>query len=67
MLLTLLPTIFQPLAMYKTFAEGLLLVLFFLYLPQGLFGVIAKQIDRIRFRRSEPREVRAVLVGEQEG
>ena len=37
-LLTLLPTIFQPLAAYKTFAEGALLVLAVRYLPGGIFG-----------------------------
>ena len=45
-LLTLLPTVFQPLALYKTFASGLLLVAFFLYLPQGLFGWLAPRIQR---------------------
>ncbi len=35
-LLTLLPTVFQPLALCKTFASGALLVLSFLCLPQGL-------------------------------
>jgi branched-chain amino acid transport system permease protein len=37
-LLTLLPAAFQPLAIYKTVAEGLILVLIMLYLPGGLFG-----------------------------
>jgi branched-chain amino acid transport system permease protein len=40
-LLTLLPTLFQPFALYKTFAEGLLLVVCFLWLPEGLFGAAA--------------------------
>jgi branched-chain amino acid transport system permease protein len=40
-LLTLLPTVAQPLAYYKTFAEGLLLVCCFLYLPDGMFGTAA--------------------------
>ncbi len=40
LLLTLLPTVFQPLAIYKTFASGALLVASFLYLPQGLYGAI---------------------------
>ncbi len=40
LLLTLLPTVFQPLAIYKTFASGTLLVASFLYLPQGLYGAI---------------------------
>jgi len=44
--LTLLPTVFQPLALYKTFATGALLVLFFLYLPQGIFGWFAERLQR---------------------
>ena len=39
-LLTLLPEIFQPFALYKTFAEGALLVAAFLYLPNGIFGTL---------------------------
>jgi branched-chain amino acid transport system permease protein len=45
-LLTLLPTIFQPLALYKTLAEGALLVLAVRYLPGGIFGSIAKLVLR---------------------
>jgi branched-chain amino acid transport system permease protein len=41
-ILTILPTVFQPLAIYKTFASGLLLVLCFLFLPQGLFGLLVR-------------------------
>src|SRR5262249_38596752 len=37
-LLTLLPTVVQPLALYKTLAEGLLLALVARYLPGGIFG-----------------------------
>ena len=44
--LTLLPTVFQPLALYKTFATGALLVLFFLYLPEGIFGWFAGRLQR---------------------
>ena len=44
-ILTLLPTVFQPLAAYKTFATGLLLVLAVRYLPGGIFGTA---IDRLR-------------------
>lgn len=40
-LITMLPTIFQPFALYKTFAQGFLLVLAFRYLPSGLFGTAA--------------------------
>lgn len=41
-LLTLLPAIVQPLAAYKTVAEGVLLVAVLLYLPGGLAGVLAR-------------------------
>lgn len=37
-LITLLPTVFQPLALYKTLAEGAILVIVFRYLPEGLLG-----------------------------
>ena len=46
-LLTMLPTIFQPLALYKTLVSGGLLVLCFLYLPEGIFGVIARYLARL--------------------
>jgi branched-chain amino acid transport system permease protein len=49
-LLTLLPTMFQPLAIYKTFASGALLVASFLYLPQGLYGAVVQ----IAIRLSRP-------------
>lgn len=44
-ILTILPTVFQPLALYKTFASGGLLVLCFLYLPQGLYGKLAEWVS----------------------
>ena len=47
-LLTMLPTVFQPFALYKTFASGMLLVLSFLYLPQGLYGFGAGWLSRLR-------------------
>jgi len=53
-LLTLLPTVFQPLALYKTLASGALLVLCFLYLPQGVFGVLADALNRL-VRPASPR------------
>lgn len=46
-LLTLLPTLFQPFALYKTLLSGGLLVVCFLYMPQGLYGVIAAALDRL--------------------
>jgi branched-chain amino acid transport system permease protein len=45
-LLTLLPTVFQPLALYKTLAEGALLVLVVRYLPGGVFGTLARPLLR---------------------
>ncbi len=39
-LLTILPTVFQPLAIYKTLASGALLAGCSLYLPQGMFGLV---------------------------
>lgn len=46
-LLTLLPTVFQPLALYKTFFSGGLLILCFLYLPHGIYGVLASWLNRL--------------------
>jgi branched-chain amino acid transport system permease protein len=40
-LLTVLPTLFQPLVLYKTMAEGVLLLLTFRYLPGGVLGGLA--------------------------
>ncbi len=42
--LTLLPTVFAPLAQFKTLGTGLLLVVFSLYLPSGIFGLLARAI-----------------------
>ena len=42
--LTLLPTVFAPLAQFKTLGTGLLLIVFSLYLPSGLFGVLARSV-----------------------
>ena len=46
-LLTLLPAAFQPLAVYKTLAEGAILVLIMLYLPSGIFGGLLSAIQRL--------------------
>jgi branched-chain amino acid transport system permease protein len=45
-LLTLIPTVFQPLAIYKTLAAGLLLVVTVRYLPGGIFGTLAARLGR---------------------
>jgi branched-chain amino acid transport system permease protein len=47
LLLTMLPTIFAPLAIYKTFASGALLVASFLYLPQGIYGALVQMAVRL--------------------
>jgi branched-chain amino acid transport system permease protein len=52
-LLTLIPTVFQPFALYKTFAEGVLLVMCFLWLPEGMFGGIAMWIERLTGKKSD--------------
>jgi branched-chain amino acid transport system permease protein len=46
-LLTLLPTVIEPLAAYKTFATGALLVLAVRYLPGGMFGATADRLRRL--------------------
>jgi branched-chain amino acid transport system permease protein len=46
--LTLLPTLIQPLAVYKTLGSGLLLILFSLYMPSGIFGMLAGWLTRDR-------------------
>ena len=50
--LTLLPTLFQPLALYKTAGSGLLLILFSLYLPSGIYGTLVAWLTRDRSPRS---------------
>lgn len=53
-LLTILPTLFQPLALYKTLFSGGILILCFLYLPQGLYGAFAERLARWTTPRSAP-------------
>jgi branched-chain amino acid transport system permease protein len=50
-LLTLLPEIFQPFALYKRLAEGALLVLTFQYLPAGIYGSLVGWVSRLTARR----------------
>ena len=63
LLLTLLPVIFAPLAIYKTFASGALLVTSFLYLPQGLYGALVQIMTRLagssQQANASPKEARA--------
>jgi branched-chain amino acid transport system permease protein len=60
-LLTLVPTVFQPFALYKTFAEGLLLVLCFLWLPEGMFGSAAIWLTRLSSKRKAAMPAKAVV------
>ncbi len=46
LLIMLLPALSQSLATYKTLAVGLLLVVFFLKLPEGLFGLLVRTLAR---------------------
>jgi branched-chain amino acid transport system permease protein len=55
-LLTLLPTLVQSLALYKILAEGLLLVLAFSFLPEGMFGGLARLAERLRTPTATPLE-----------
>lgn len=51
-LLTIMPDMFQALRNYKTLASGGLLVLVFLYLPDGIFGALARLLT---FKKRQPR------------
>lgn len=44
LLITLLPALSESLATYKTLGAGLLLVVFFLRLPEGLFGLVVRLV-----------------------
>ncbi|HVA15627.1 MAG TPA: ABC transporter permease [Stellaceae bacterium] len=59
-LLTLIPTVFQPFALYKTFAEGVLLVMCFLWLPEGMFGSAAVWLGRLMPKRGPGRAAKAL-------
>lgn len=53
LLLTLLPVIFAPLAIYKTFASGALLVASFLHLPQGIYGALLQSLNHLGGSRED--------------
>jgi branched-chain amino acid transport system permease protein len=59
--LTLLPVLFQPLAAYKTLAEGLLLVLVIRYMPEGVLG---RAWVGFTTPRARPAALAAVAAGE---
>lgn len=46
-LITLLPIVFQPIAAYKTLAEGAILVLAFQFLPDGMMGGMWRLLARL--------------------
>ncbi|HUZ67265.1 MAG TPA: branched-chain amino acid ABC transporter permease, partial [Beijerinckiaceae bacterium] len=54
MVLTILPTLVQDLAVYKTAAEGALLVGTFLFLPEGLFGRFAIWLQSVHRPLAKP-------------
>ena len=60
-LLTLLPEIFQPFALYKRLAEGALLVLAFQYLPAGIFGSFAGWLSRLGTERARQQSLALFL------
>jgi branched-chain amino acid transport system permease protein len=60
-LLTLLPQLFQPFALYKTLAEGVLLVVTFLYCPMGIFGFLAGRLSQFNRMRAPARSLRLRL------
>jgi branched-chain amino acid transport system permease protein len=64
-LLTLLPEVFQPFALYKRLAEGALLVLAFQYLPAGIYGSLVGWLSRLGDARERRRG--AVLLSGDEG
>jgi branched-chain amino acid transport system permease protein len=49
--ITMLPTLMQDLAMFKTAAEGALLIATFLAMPEGLFGGLALWLNRRAARK----------------
>jgi branched-chain amino acid transport system permease protein len=63
-LLTLLPEVFQPFALYKRLAEGALLVLAFQYLPAGIYGSLVGWLSRLGHAR-ERRHAAVRLSGDE--
>ncbi len=55
-LITILPTLFQPLAIFKTLASGALLAGCALYLPQGIFGTLLRLVPQTKGRKPMARE-----------
>lgn len=54
LVLTMLPTLVQELAIYKTAVEGAILVIMFLVMPEGIYGRALSSLDRcVRLRGME--------------
>jgi branched-chain amino acid transport system permease protein len=64
LLITMLPTFFQPLAAWKTLASGALLVVSFLHLPQGFYGAIIELFSTIgrRLTRKSSADAAAEII-----
>ncbi len=61
LVLTLLPTLVQDLAVFKTAVEGAILVTIFLAMPEGMFGRIVIWLNKIFFRETPAIYARATL------
>ena len=61
LVLTLLPTLVQDLAVFKTAVEGTILVIMFLVMPEGLFGRIVVWLNKIPFRKTAVNYARGKL------
>jgi branched-chain amino acid transport system permease protein len=61
LVLTLLPTLVQDLAVFKTAVEGAILVIMFLVMPEGLFGRIVVWLNKIPFRKTAVNYARGKL------
>ena len=64
-LLTMLPTLFQPLANYKTLASGLILVLALLHLPAGIYGGMLALVRRVARAAAPPQPLATQRGGPQ--
>lgn len=59
--LTVLPTLVQEFAIFKTAVEGAVLIAIFLFMPEGLFGRLSALLDRALSQRSKLARIGADL------
>lgn len=59
--LTVLPTLVQEFAIFKTAVEGAVLITIFLFMPEGLFGRLSALLDRALSQRSKLARIGADL------